>query len=115
MNARAGAEGIAAKNRVLVGQRNVYRVGHETNVLRQGGEVIIDPLHQFQIDHQQVDGRVADALANTGRGSMNAVGTRFDGGDGVDHPQSAVAVSMPVDLHLGIDAIDDAAYESDQV
>ena len=62
---------------------------------------------EVQVDEQQVHLGVADALADAEGGGVDAVDAGLDRGEAVGEPEAAVAVAVPVELHLLAAAADD--------
>ncbi len=70
---------------------------------------------ELEVDQDQVERRVADALADAEDAAMDAVGAILEREDRVDQREAAIVVAMPVDLHVGAGALDDVPGELDEV
>ena len=74
-------------------------LGDEAHVLAELRQVVVDPPHQLEVDHQQVDRRVADALADAAAEPCTRSAPASSAAMELMHAEAAVAVAVPVDFH----------------
>src|SRR5262249_36845682 len=99
MNACGGAEGIATKDGVVVRKGPAASVRGSTTILAQARKIVINPPHQFEIDQQLIERRIANALADSQGGTMDLVSATFDRCDRIDNSQAAVLMTVPIETH----------------
>src|SRR5919107_1715905 len=112
VDARRRAEGVAAEDGVVERDRPAAALRGLLAVLAQPREVVVNPAHELQVYEKLIHRRVADALADAQGRAVNLVGPALDGGDGVDDPEAAILVAVPVEAHAAALLFDDLPDEA---
>ena len=100
MDAGGGAERVGADHRIVRRDRARRTPATPPAVRRQAGEVVVAIAHHHQVDQQQIDRRVAAALADAERGAVQPRGARLERGDARRDAEAAIAVAVPVDADV---------------
>jgi hypothetical protein len=83
--------------------------------LGQLGELALVDTEELQIHEQQIERRVADALADAQDGAVHAICAGLDRRQRVPEPEPPVVVSVPVDARLRSEPTDELLREVDHV
>src|SRR5205085_6202991 len=100
MDPRTGPERVGPDHRVVDGDRNTDRVRHQPTRLGQFANVARVGAKELEIYYQQIHFGIANALTDAEGGGMDAVDASFDGGKAVAEAHAAIAMAVPVDLHV---------------
>ena len=77
--------------------------------------MVVEQSQQLQVEQNEFHLRVADALANSEGGAVNAIGPELEGPKRILEGEPAIVVAVPVDLHVGARSNDHALGESNEV
>ena len=111
---RRRAERIGAQHRVVRGNPHVACLRHRLDVGRQAGEIVVAVPHHHEVDHQQIDRRVAAALADAERRAVQPRRAGLERGDARGDAEPAIAVPVPVDADVGAQFGDQRLHERDE-
>ena len=100
MDASRGTKRVLAENRVIRRDRHPRPLGDDLAHFAQLPQVCVDPPQQAEVHQQQIEVRVADALAQAERATVDPVGAGNGRLDGIDDAEAAIAVAVPVEADV---------------
>jgi hypothetical protein len=84
VNARRRAECVAPEDRIVDGNRPAATRLRRAAVVAEFRQIVVDPVHQFEIDEQLIHRRIADAFADAERRAVNLIRPGLNRRDGID-------------------------------
>src|SRR5260370_8756887 len=111
MEAGSREKCAATEHRIVQRNSPAASLGGFVAILAQARQVVFNPAQQLQVHQQLIHGCVADALAHAQRRAVNLICTAFDRRERIDHTQSAVLMSVPVEAHLLALLVDYSAHK----
>src|SRR5260370_827100 len=111
MDAGSRAKRVATEHRIVQRNSPAASLGGFVAILAQARQVVFNPAQQLQVHQQLIHGCVADALAHAQRRAVNLICAAFDCRERIDHTQSAVLMSVPVQAHLLALLVDYSAHK----
>src|ERR1019366_3126815 len=117
VDAGRGAERVAPDQRIVERDVPAHGARHGLAVLDERGQIALrgQLAEEPQVEQEELDGGVADALAEAERRSVYAIGSGLERPEGVAEREPAIVVAVPVEAGLRPRAHDDAGRELDQV
>src|SRR6267142_809494 len=112
MHTSSSAECVAAKDGIVVRDSPTTDFRSCLAILTKTRKVVINPLHQFEVDEQLIQRRISHSFSNTESRTMYLIGPTLNRRYGVNYAQAPILMSVPIQSNIAPLFFNDTFHES---